>query len=101
MFYLSIDGKITPGLEKFVHEFIYDRENELEMLSKNLQKQEFEEIRKVAHRWKGFCAPYGFKTLEEYCVKLEKLCEREDYREIELMFLNIKDYIKKRKEQYG
>ncbi len=39
---------------------------------------QLDEIRKIAHTWKGFCAPYGFATLGVVAGELEQKLKAQD-----------------------
>ena len=64
--------KASPGLEGFADEFLNDRLAELSIMKKYIETSELEPIGKLAHKWKGFCTPYGFNFLEVLSESLEK-----------------------------
>jgi len=60
------------GLEDFVGEFHADRVIEMSDLKLSIDELNFTSICDIAHRWKGFCRPYGFLELERLSILLEK-----------------------------
>jgi HPt (histidine-containing phosphotransfer) domain-containing protein len=60
-----------PGFEVFHDEFLAERKLELNHLRAALDSRDFKVLAQMGHKWKGFCAPYGFQELSELSVKLE------------------------------
>ena len=92
------DEKVTKGLEEYVDEFVEDRTHELESLKISLENDDFESIREVTHRWKGFCAPYGFNFLEKMSLEIEKYISSKDKEQLNNAFKNIESYLILKKE---
>ncbi|MGE4130899.1 MAG: Hpt domain-containing protein [Bdellovibrionales bacterium] len=72
-----LEADVIPELIPYIREFIVDRIAELKLLEESLALRDFEEIRRMAHKWKGICAPYGFATLGELGAGLEEAAVRE------------------------
>lgn len=55
----------TPleGLEHLVPDFLVKRKIELKELETFVATSDFDQIRQLTHKWKGYSAPYGFGTL--------------------------------------
>jgi HPt (histidine-containing phosphotransfer) domain-containing protein len=60
-----------PGLEQFYQQFFENRLHDLSQLKASLVAHDLNAIRDTAHRWKGFCAPYGFEHLGDIAAELE------------------------------
>jgi HPt (histidine-containing phosphotransfer) domain-containing protein len=60
-----------PGFEIFHQVFLAERKEELNSLKAAFLDTDFEALTKMAHKWKGFSAPYGFQELAETAIKLE------------------------------
>ena len=88
----------TPGLEAYINEFLTDRISELKELNIHLENSEFEAIRAVAHKWKGFCAPYGFNHLETLGIALEKKATELSLTDVSDLLLQIRDYLALKEE---
>ncbi len=83
----------NPGLEVFELEFYEDRLKEFESLKQHMLDSEYENIRKLAHKWKGFCGPYGFKQLEVLSQKLEISSQNKDSAEIKTILQEMSNYL--------
>lgn len=64
--------KPAKGLESFANEFLEDRLMELKEARISLSSSDFDYVKKVAHSWKGYSEPYGFKILGFIGEKLEE-----------------------------
>lgn len=89
----NIDEKPSPGVEKFLGEFYQDRREELDQLKVLSKEVNYSEVKKIVHRWKGFCAPYGFNTLGEIAKEIQKSIEVEDYAHINTLLEEIELYL--------
>lgn len=59
------------GLEPYLHEFYDDRLREIEVAHDYLERQNFDNVKELAHKWKGYSAPYGFNLLGQLGQELE------------------------------
>ena len=91
--------KALPGLEEYSKEFLSDRVGELEEMRHFLNTADLEQVRRMAHKWKGFCAPYGFNYLETLSCSLEKTAEKMDAVKSLELINQISEYLIK-KENY-
>ncbi len=82
------------GLEDFVEEFLQDRTQELSKIKLFCENKDFQEISKLAHKWKGFSAPYGFNYLGELAKRIQKACDEADYKVLKDSILEIEEYLK-------
>lgn len=87
-----------PELIEYLPEFIRDRENEYVDLGRFLEQENFEKIRAIAHRWRGFCAPYGFRYLGELALELEIQSECQNIKECSLLLEKIQIEINNKRE---
>jgi len=97
--YNLADETVPDQLMPLINDFIQDRITELKSFEQFIEKNNFEEIRKVAHKWKGFSAPYGFNFLEKCAIELSHLCKEEKPLEIKSMIPIIKQYLKEKNDQ--
>lgn len=65
-------NSVNPALKPFLPKFYQDRIKELEQMKEFQRSNDLESLRKLAHSWKGFCAPYGFATMGELANELER-----------------------------
>ena len=82
-----------PDLEDLIPSFLQNRRNEVGEIAAAIAKKDFEFIRRLAHTWKGICRPYGFIHLETLSRSLEAAGEREVISEVEVLLVEIKDYL--------
>ena len=60
-----------PELEAFYGEFLKDRLVDLAHLEASFATHDLMIVKEISHRWKGFCAPYGFGRLGLIASDLE------------------------------
>ncbi len=60
-----------PELEAFYSEFLQDRFADLAQLQASFATHDLMIVKEIAHRWKGFCEPYGFGRLGGIAAELE------------------------------
>jgi HPt (histidine-containing phosphotransfer) domain-containing protein len=89
-----------PALKPFAHEFLTDRLKEQETLSKYIDGEDFDAIRKLAHTWKGYSAPYGFHTLATLSRQLEEFSEGRNINECKNIFAQVKKYLDYKKRYW-
>lgn len=60
-------AKETPlvGLEQYYDEFRQSRLDDLDEMINALHVNDFKIVSGLAHKWRGYCAPYGFGLLAE------------------------------------
>ena len=70
---ISLQGESpAPGLESFVPEFFRARRADFADIRLYLAERDFESLLKLAHKWRGFCEPYGFARLGDLAGELEE-----------------------------
>ncbi len=82
-----------PGLERYYVEFLTTRREEVSTLKNFLAENNFKEIAQLAHRWKGFCTPYGFGKLAEYSTDLEVTALSSDHNQCAQLIDRIQGYL--------
>jgi len=90
--------KPIEGLEGFVEKFLGDRLSEFEKLRSDLSSEKYDEIRALAHNWKGFCDPYGFQGLGKLAISLEEKAIAKDKNGCEEVFRDMDLYLKAKKQ---
>ena len=89
----------SPGLEGFAEEFLKNRFEEINELKNFLALRDFDSIKTIAHKWKGFSAPYGFGKLEDISTKLEQDAENHLTSACENQLLNATKYLDQKTEE--
>jgi HPt (histidine-containing phosphotransfer) domain-containing protein len=92
------DKPVNPGLEKFVAEFCDDRCNELDVMRQAFAQKNFTQISELAHKWKGFCEPYGFSSLGNYAIDIEKNCKLQSLSDLQALLNEVENYLKYKKQ---
>jgi len=95
MSYSEIAKKEKPidALKGFTGEFMGDRLEELKELDSYQKSGSFDEIRALAHKWKGFSEPYGFQTLAALSKDLEVALDANDVDKSTQLIEEIKKYL--------
>ena len=92
------DERPLEGLEGFSEGFLKDRLKEYNDLLNFLETQNYQEIRALSHKWKGFCEPYGFQKLGDLSAHLEEASKKENVNEITQTIDQIKQYLDAKRE---
>lgn len=92
------DKPVNPGLEKFVGEFCDDRVSELLLMQQAFAQKDFKQISELAHKWKGFCEPYGFSSLGSFAKDIEKSCKPEDQSSLQSLLNEVENYLTYKKQ---
>lgn len=90
------------GLESFVPGFLEDRKKELSTYkpaSNSSSNVDLQALQKVAHQWKGFSEPYGFKTLGLLAADLETKAKDGDQEECQRLLNEIDEYLQLKEQQ--
>ena len=69
---------IDSDISELVPGFCESRKKDLKNLTDFLDHDDFLSIAKIGHTIKGVARPYGFPTLEDLAVKLEKAAKSND-----------------------
>ncbi len=86
--------KPLPGLEDFYDGFIQDRTAECAQLRDALQKNDFEALRQMGHKWKGFSEPYGFGTLGRLAAQLEEAAKATNATQCQSLLGQCEEYLR-------
>lgn len=90
----------VEGLESLVPEFIEKRKIELPNLQSYIAQEDFDQIRQLTHRWKGFSAPYGFGRLGTLAEEMNTHAHAKDARQCLEIFNKMKDYLAAKEIQF-
>lgn len=94
---ISAHEEVTPGLEPFVVGFFEDRKKDLAQLKSQIETDNYDSARKIAHNWKGFCEPYGFGNLGVLAAQLEKVLIDNDKNSVDKLVSQIDWYFAHKK----
>lgn len=81
------------GLETFYGEFKSTRKEELLILQTALVNNDFGILSSMAHKWKGFCEPYGFGELAVMSDELESSAKNQDRVACQHLLDSIEEYL--------
>ena len=90
--------KPMEGLEQFEVEFLSDRVKECKYLHTFYEKNDFDAMAKMAHKWKGIASPYGFNALEQLSKELETSCKENNLNDCLRTIKIIEDYLGDKKK---
>jgi len=80
-----------PEIEDLVPMFMRNRFKELAQMELADSRGDDEEIRRLAHLWKGVCRPYGFIELEGLSRELEDAAKASDRARVRGIVAHIKN----------
>lgn len=87
------------GLESYYQEFRQTRIDELAVMNKALQSNNYQILTEMAHKWKGYAAPYGFGLLGQIAVDLELKAETKEYESCFDLLLEADSYLQIQKKR--
>ena len=65
-------------------------------MHQSLNNQDFEGLRQLAHKWKGFSDPYGFQTLTHLSKQLEQSSASKDKTSSVEILTQIDEYLRQK-----
>lgn len=74
-----------PDLGEIVEMFVEEMPARLSTLASCAERQEWQELGRLAHQLKGACGSYGFGQLAPYVARLEALCRDDRLCEQEIL----------------
>lgn len=86
-------------LEHLVPEFLEKRKKELASLFTWIEEKNYEEIRALTHKWKGYSEPYGFGRLGELAKDMNVAAHSQDHTTALKLFAEMKLYLKGKEAQ--
>ena len=99
--HLEEEGEIPlAGLESFVPGFMRDRRKEVDQYLGTGQALDMVALAKLAHQWKGFSEPYGFKALGIMATELEQKAKASDAPECHRLLAQIDQYLRIKEKQF-
>ncbi|MBC77649.1 MAG: hypothetical protein CME64_16710 [Halobacteriovoraceae bacterium] len=57
------------GLEDYLESFIESREQDLKDIRASLKEDNFQNVKKILHKWEGYAEPYGFGGLRTFASR--------------------------------
>lgn len=91
--------KPIPELEAFYQEFLANRLEDLAQLESSFAAQDLKTVKDITHRWKGFCAPYGFGRLGLIAAELERFANNSDAAACAPLIKSASAYLAQKKSQ--
>lgn len=85
-----VTRKFDNEIADLIPSFLNERNKEIIVLTAALQKEDFNQLQSIAHKWKGFCEPYGFKDLAELAISLELAAKNKNKEECSRLIQQIK-----------
>ena len=89
--------KPLEGLESFYQEFLTNRLKEFQELQGALGSKDFKAIAEMAHKWKGFCEPYGFGQLGIIARELEEMAKANEAKKCSDLLGDVEHYLAHKK----
>lgn len=89
--------KPLEALESFSQEFLRDRLAEFKLVEGYDKSKNYSEIKSMAHKWKGFCEPYGFIELGKLSAELENELKSNNVQKTTHLINEIRDYLNAKK----
>src|SRR4051812_8190394 len=85
----------TPleGLEHLIPDFLQKRKVEIKELETFVASSDFDQIRQLTHKWKGYSAPYGFGRLGTLADTMNTLAHDKNTSQCQVVLRQMQDYL--------
>ena len=90
---MTIKYKIDKELEEIVPAFMESRRKDIDLLSKFISENNYEELRSIGHKIKGTAGSYEFFELSEIGRKIEKCAGDKDHIELEKLINEYESHV--------
>lgn len=84
---------IPAGFEEVMPQYLAARKNEVELSSQALAASNFDQIRALAHNWKGSGSSYGFEELSALGAAIENSAKEHDSAALETQLGELERYL--------
>ena len=91
---LRTEVVVDADISELVPGFCESRKKDLQSLAEYLEQDDFISIAKMGHTIKGVARPFGFPTLEELAVQLEKAAKINDKLACSEILNSMRTYLK-------
>ena len=85
--------KPEEGLEDFLEDFIVNRRKDVELMADFFEKNQYEDVKKILHKWEGFAEPYGFGGLRHFSSQIRTVIKLHKSELFGKIHQEIKDYL--------
>ncbi|MFV8830496.1 Hpt domain-containing protein [Alkalihalobacterium sp. APHAB7] len=89
----TIQVSIDKDLEDLIPGFLENRKKDIETMKLALVEEDFQQVRMIGHRMKGFGSGYGFDFITELGKQLEEAAKEEDTNSIAEAITNLVNYL--------
>jgi CheY-like chemotaxis protein/HPt (histidine-containing phosphotransfer) domain-containing protein len=84
---------MDPDLLELASFFMDSMREDLAQMRQALDAEDMQTIRRLGHSHKGAASTYGFPFLSVLGVRIKEAAERNDKKELELLFLELEQYL--------
>ena len=91
----KIQVRVDPDLKELIPGYLENRERDLVVYQKALEKDDFDRIVVLSHSMKGSGGGYGFNDLSTIGRALEKAARKRDKESVRKSIINLTDYLNK------
>ena len=97
----SIVVVVDSDLEDIIPIFLESKKKEIVNILDSLDRNDYENIKIMGHKWKGTGAGYGFQAISDIGIDLEKAAKEESGESIHKLMEKLSDYLKHVKVVYS
>ncbi|WED22883.1 ATP-binding protein [Vibrio sp. JC009] len=92
--------EVDEDLQELIPEFIEELEQEMYSMGMALEKENFEDLRRLAHGYKGACSNYGIQELAAIYFELESASQEQDKSRCHSVWSKARNYISRMEFRY-
>ncbi len=91
----KIQVRVDPDLKELIPGYLENREKDLVVYQRALEKDDFDSIAVLGHSMKGSGGGYGFNDLSSIGRALEKAARKRDKESVRKSIINLTDFLNK------
>jgi HPt (histidine-containing phosphotransfer) domain-containing protein len=90
---MKTEVEVDPEIIDLVPLFLNARRKDVETLGELSRRANFEEMAKICHTIKGIARPYGFPSLEQLAVEMERECKSKNSVRTDELLGKMKEFV--------
>ncbi len=83
---------VEQMLADLIPGFLRNKTNDLKILNQAIIDQDYNQIKKIGHNWKGACSSYGFHYLGEVGQQFEELATDKNKDKLKVLIDSLPEY---------
>lgn len=91
---IRTEVEVEPEIIDLVPHFLKARREDIDLLQSHFRGGRLEEMARICHTIKGIARPYGFPSLENLAVELERECKENNSKRAAELLNKMESFVK-------